>query len=175
MQRLSSLKVDWRHKATFFIIALLVVCFDQLSKLWIELNLAVGESMPETGFFRLTHIRNTGASFGLFQDKSLILAIVSIIVVSILLYRILFMYCRFHFLSTISVKMSLGLVLGGMVGKYAGMAVGGQAGSVIGETGGKYLGGIVDPHNREMNKMTDRIGANTNMIATMDIADNLLI
>ena len=85
MQRLSSLKVAWQQKATFFIVALLVVSFDQLSKLWIELNLAVGESLPETGFFRLTHIRNTGASFGLFQDQSLVLAIVSIIGIGVLL------------------------------------------------------------------------------------------
>ena len=94
MQRLSSLKVAWQQKATFFIVALLVVSVDQLSKLWIELNLAVGESLPETGFFRLTHIRNTGASFGLFQDQSLVLAIVSIIGIGVLLYLIHFMYRR---------------------------------------------------------------------------------
>ncbi|MCJ7763990.1 MAG: signal peptidase II [Dehalococcoidales bacterium] len=116
MQRISSLKVAWQQKATFFIVALLVVSVDQLSKLWIELNLAVGESLPETGFFRLTHIRNTGASFGLFQDQSLVLAIVSIIGISVLLYLILFMYRRFHILSTASVKISLGLMLGGTVG-----------------------------------------------------------
>ncbi len=116
MQRISSLKVAWQQKATFFVIALLVVSVDQLSKLWIELNLAVGESLPETGFFRLTHIRNTGASFGLFQDQSLVLAIVSIIGIGVLLYLILFMYRRFHTLSTASVKIALGLMLGGAVG-----------------------------------------------------------
>ena len=117
MQRLGSfIKADWRHKATFFIIALLVVSADQLSKLWIELNLAVGESLPETGFFRLTHIRNTGASFGLFQDQSLPLAIVSIIGIGIMLYLILFMYRRFPILSTVPVEISLGLMLGGTVG-----------------------------------------------------------
>jgi len=116
MQRSSSLRLDWRQKAAFFIIALLVVSVDQLSKLLIELNLAVGESLPETGFFRFTHIRNTGASFGLFQDQSLALAIVSIISIIVLLYLILFMYRRIPFLGTTPVKISLGLMLGGVVG-----------------------------------------------------------
>jgi signal peptidase II len=116
MQRLSSLKADWRQKAAFFIIALLIVSIDQLSKLWIELSLAVGESLPETGFLRLTHIRNTGASFGLFQDQTLALSIVSIIGVGILLYLMLFMYRRLPFLGITPVKISLGLMLGGIVG-----------------------------------------------------------
>jgi len=116
MRRLSSFKLDWRQKAAFFIVALLVIFVDQLSKLWVELNLAVGESIPETGFLRLTHIRNTGASFGLFQDQTLVLAIVSIIGIGILLYLILFMYRRLPFLSTTPVKISLGLILGGMAG-----------------------------------------------------------
>jgi len=116
MRRPSSFKVDWRKRAAFFIIALLVVFVDQLGKLWVELNLAVGESIPETGFLRLTHIRNTGASFGLFQDQTLVLAIVSIIGIGILLYLIFFMYRRLPFLSTTPVKISLGLILGGMAG-----------------------------------------------------------
>ena len=116
MRRPSSLKLDWRQRAAFFIIALLVVSVDQLSKLLIELNLDVGESIPEMGFFRFTHIHNTGASFGLFQDQSLVLAIAGIVGIGVLLYLILFMYRRITFLSTTSVKISLGLMLGGVIG-----------------------------------------------------------
>jgi signal peptidase II len=116
MRRTSNLKLDWRQRAAFFTIALLVVSVDQLSKLLIELNLAVGESIPETGFFRLSHIHNTGASFGLFQDQSLVLAIAGIVGIGVLLYLILFMYRRIPFLSTMLVKISLGLMLGGVIG-----------------------------------------------------------
>lgn len=116
MLRLDSLKISWRQKAVYFIIALPIIAADQLSKLWIETNLAVGESIPETGFLRLTHIRNTGASFGMFQDQYMVLAIISIIGICVLLSLILFMYHRFSFLSATSVKIGLGLMLGGITG-----------------------------------------------------------
>jgi signal peptidase II len=116
MQRLNSLKVAWQQRSAFFIIALLVVSVDQLSKLWIELNLKIGESLPEAGFFRLTHIHNTGASFGLFQNQNLVLTVIGVIGIGVLLFLVIFMYRRCHFLSTASVKISLGLILGGMVG-----------------------------------------------------------
>ncbi|HEX79036.1 MAG TPA: signal peptidase II [Dehalococcoidia bacterium] len=116
MQRPSSLKADWRQKAVFFVIALLVITVDQLSKLWIELNLAVGESLPESGFLRLTHIQNTGASFGFFQNQTLLLSILSIISICIMLILIIFMYRRIPLFSTAIAKVSLGLILGGVAG-----------------------------------------------------------
>ncbi len=116
MQRVNSLRGIWRRNITFFLTALVVVSADQLSKLWIRSNLAVGESLPETGFLRLTHIRNTGAAFGLFQDHSLLLTIVAIIGIGILLFLVLFMYRRFDLLDTTPGRLSLGLILGGTVG-----------------------------------------------------------
>ena len=116
MQRLKSLQDIWRHNAAFLVTALLVVIADQLSKLWIRSNLALGESLPETGFFRLTHTQNTGAAFGLFQDHSLILAIIAIIGSIVILFLAFFMYRRFHILNTLLGKLSLGLILGGTVG-----------------------------------------------------------
>jgi len=116
MQKLNSLKGVWQRNAVFFLTALLVVIADQLSKLWIRSNLVVGESLPEAGFVRLTHIRNTGSSFGLFQDQSLMLAIIAIIGIGLILFLILFMYQRFHILNTLIGKISLGLILGGTLG-----------------------------------------------------------
>jgi signal peptidase II len=116
MQRLKSLQDIWRHNAAFLVTALSVVIADQLSKLWIRSNLALGESLPETGFFRLTHIQNTGAAFGLFQDHSLILAIIAIIGSIVILFLVFFMSHRFYILNTILGKLSLGLILGGTVG-----------------------------------------------------------
>lgn len=47
---------------------------DQLTKLWIDRNLAFGDRIPVVeGFFYLTHVRNPGAAFSLFatMDGSL--------------------------------------------------------------------------------------------------------
>ena len=116
MQKLKSLRGVWQQNAFFLVTALLVVIADQLSKLWIRSNLALGESACDIGFFRLTNIRNTGAAFGLFQDHALILAIIAIIGSVVILFLVFFMYRRFYILNTLLGKLSLGLILGGTVG-----------------------------------------------------------
>ncbi len=116
MQRVNSLLGSWRRNAAFFPTALLVAATDQLSKSWIRSTLAVGESMPETGFLRLTHVRNTGSAFGLFQDQTFLLTIIAFIGIATLLFFVLFMHRRFPFLATMPAKLTLGLILGGTVG-----------------------------------------------------------
>jgi signal peptidase II len=116
MHKLKSLQDIWRRNKVFLVTALLVVTADQLSKFWIRSNLALGESIPETGFFRLTHTQNTGAAFGLFQEHSLILAIIAIIGSIVILFLVFFMYRRLYILNTTLGKLSLGLILGGTVG-----------------------------------------------------------
>ncbi len=116
MQRVNSLPGSWHQNAAFFLTALLVVISDHLSKSWIISNLVRGESLPETGFFRLAHVQNTGSAFGLFQGQALPLAIVAFIGSAVLLFFVLFMHRRFPFLATMPAKLALGLVLGGAVG-----------------------------------------------------------
>lgn len=72
--------------------------------------------MPETGFFRFTHVHNTGSAFGLFQNQALPLTIVAFIGIAALLFFVLFMHRRFPFLAATPVKLALGLILGGAVG-----------------------------------------------------------
>ncbi len=116
MAKFNSLRAIWGRSAALFLIALLVVSADQLSKFAIRTNLSIGESLPQTGFFRLTHIHNSGAAFGIFQGQSLPLTILAIIGVGALLFLVIFMYRRFYFLETARGKLSLGLILGGTVG-----------------------------------------------------------
>jgi signal peptidase II len=116
MQRVNDLKDIWQRNLAFSLPALLIVFTDQLSKFWVRSNISLGGSLPKTGFFRLTHIQNTGAAFGLFQNQSLILSIIAIIGICFILYLVLFMYRRFPLLNTVLGKISLGLVLGGTVG-----------------------------------------------------------
>lgn len=68
---------------------LTALILDQLTK-WITIEtLAVGESWPETGFFRFTHAWNTGTAFSLFQGYGDILTWVSLSAVVVLawIYR----------------------------------------------------------------------------------------
>ncbi|GAI02283.1 unnamed protein product, partial [marine sediment metagenome] len=115
MQKADPPRGKWRN-VVFFLTALLVVAADQLSKtLWIR-SYPKDQVIFEAGIFRIIHIQNTGAAFGLFQGQSFALTIVALIgIVAILLVVFLFSR-RFPFLDTGLGKPALALVLGGTVG-----------------------------------------------------------
>lgn len=100
----------------FFLTALLVVSADQLTKIWIRSNLALYQSIPDRGFFQLTHIHNTGAAFGLFPDQPFLLTVVASVGVVLLLIYALFFHRRFPILDNILGSLALGLILGGTIG-----------------------------------------------------------
>jgi len=99
----------------FFLIALLVVVADQLSKIWIRFY-TEGQLIFEAGFFRLIRVNNTGAAFGLFQDSSFFLIIVDFIGIILVLLYVFLVPRRFPFLDTKLGRLALGLVLGGTIG-----------------------------------------------------------
>lgn len=105
-----------RRNVVFFLTVLLVMAADQFSKIWIRANLTTGESLPETGLFRLTHIHNSGAAFGLFQGQSFSLTIVALIGIVVLLLFVFLSSRRFTFFDNKLSKPTLGLVLGGTAG-----------------------------------------------------------
>ena len=115
MQKADRLQAKWRN-VVFFLVALLIVITDQLSKIWIRTNLAVGQSLPEVGFPQLTHVSNTGAAFGLFHGQTFPLIIASFFGVAILLFYALFFYRRFPLLDNWIAWTGLSLVLGGTIG-----------------------------------------------------------
>jgi signal peptidase II len=114
MQKASNLQDKWWN-SVFFLIALLVVVADQLTKLLIR-STPTGYSLFEFGFFRITHVHNTGAAFGLFQGQSFPLTIVALVGVALLLFYALFIHRRYPFLDNMLGKLTLGLVLGGTLG-----------------------------------------------------------
>ncbi len=116
MQKASELRSGWQWNMLLFLIALLVVAADQLSKVWIRSNLLVGQSLFEAGFFRITHVNNTGAAFGLFQGQSFLLTIVALVGITVLLVYALVIYRKFPLLDNRLGRSTLGLVLGGAVG-----------------------------------------------------------
>ena len=93
MQKVNHLPGKWWPNVVFSLIAVLVTVGDQLSKAWIRSNLALWQSLPETGFFRLIHLRNTGASFGLFRGYSFQLTIVAFFGVAVIRFYAFFL-CR---------------------------------------------------------------------------------
>jgi signal peptidase II len=114
MQRRNLPQVKWN--IILFATMFVVVVVDQLSKWWIRSNFYPGQSVPETGFFRLTYAQNTGAAFSIFYGNNNVLIVVDIIGIIILLAYVFMVYRRFPFLDTRTNKIALGIILGGTIG-----------------------------------------------------------
>src|SRR5438477_8281613 len=100
-----------------FLIALSVVVLDRLAKLLVEHRIPLHDGIQIIpGFFRLTHLENRGAAFGLFADSPspwkigalVLFSVIALVVVSSLLWK------NSHTLSITGVGLSL--ILGGAVG-----------------------------------------------------------
>jgi signal peptidase II len=116
MRKAGSLWSKWWRTVLFFGVALALAISDQQSKIWIRSNLAVGQSLPEEGFLRFIHVRNTGAAFGIFPDHTSALIVVSFIGVVLVLFYNFYLCRRFPFLNNGISMAALGAVLGGTVG-----------------------------------------------------------
>ena len=83
-----------RKKAPRFLTALIlmaaIVAADQLVKYAVRQNLRVGDSISVAGsFFRITHVFNTGAAFGILAGKTPVLMLFPVIVIAGLLIFVL--------------------------------------------------------------------------------------
>lgn len=100
-----------------FLIALAVVLLDRAAKWAVAKNISLHESIQVIpNFFRLTHVENRGAAFGLFAESPsewkiavlVLFSIVALVIVSALLWR------NSHSISSTGV--GLALILGGALG-----------------------------------------------------------
>ena len=107
---------DRRRDIVFGSVALLVIIIDQLTKALVRANLALGEVYFDAVIFRILHVQNTGAAFGLFKDHSLTIIITSIIGVVVILVLVFLLRSRWHFLESMWVQVGMGLVMGGTIG-----------------------------------------------------------
>ena len=98
---------DW----TLLQLAALALALDQLTKFVARQTLDLHHSWPLTGFFRFTHIHNTGSAFGLFQDQNLPLLFVSLAGVGVLAY-----IYQSQDEPTRLLRTSIALMLGGALG-----------------------------------------------------------
>lgn len=94
------------------IAAAVVLVIDQLTKLWVASSMERGGMVSVIdGVARLRYTQNTGAAFGMFQDATGILSILSLLVI----IGILITFVRVGHPGSLSV-LAAGLVVGGAVG-----------------------------------------------------------
>jgi signal peptidase II len=100
-----------------FLIALLVVLLDRASKWAVVRNISLHDGIQMIpGFFRITHVENRGAAFGLFADSPsewkigllVLFSMVALVIVTGLLWR------SSHAMTTTGI--GLALILGGALG-----------------------------------------------------------
>jgi signal peptidase II len=100
-----------------FLIAILVIGLDRTSKWLVAGSINLHDSVSVLpGFFRLTHVQNSGAAFGLFAESPsewkvgilILFSILALAVVSALLWK------NSHSMTTTGV--GLALIMGGAVG-----------------------------------------------------------
>jgi signal peptidase II len=101
-----------------FLIALLVIALDRVSKLWIVAHIESGHAIVVVpGVFRLTHVLNTGAAFSMFEGAKHPVFVRQALIwftIAVVLGVIVFLWKTGRTISLLSV--SLALILGGAIG-----------------------------------------------------------
>jgi signal peptidase II len=94
-----------------------IVALDQLTKALIKSKLALHESVPVIpGFFSLTHVRNTGAAFGMLNDLEFAYKPAIMVIVALVALAAVASYALTLPLSQRVARLGLALILGGAVG-----------------------------------------------------------
>jgi len=96
----------------FLISAVCVLILDQVTKYIIIEKLPISSEIEVIrGFFYITHLKNTGAAFGLFQDSTRTLTIISIVAIVLIIILKIILKLNYTFYNV-----SLGFILGGALG-----------------------------------------------------------
>jgi signal peptidase II len=98
----------------YFVIAIIVLLLDQVTKWMVTKNMSIGESIPLIeNFFYFTSHRNAGAAFGILQNQRWFFILITIIVVIGVVYYLLRVKDTKKLMSW-----ALALVLGGALGNF---------------------------------------------------------
>ncbi len=98
-------------------IALLIVVFDQITKIWVDTGMRLYQSIPVLdGFFNLTYVRNTGAAFSMFADMPETYRIPFFAAVAVLAGGAILYFVRSTPASDRLALIACGFVLGGAAG-----------------------------------------------------------
>lgn len=100
------------NKSKIYLISLILLIVDQLVKLLIKSTFKLHEELELIpNFFSLHYLQNDGAAFSILQNKTYLLVIVAIICLGIMVY-----YIQKEQTFTKLSSISLGLILGGIIG-----------------------------------------------------------
>ncbi|MEN1966954.1 signal peptidase II [Lentibacillus sp. N15] len=98
----------------YYLIALVVIGLDQLTKWLIVKNMELYEQVPVIeNFFYITSHRNTGAAWGILQDQMTFFYIITAVVVVGLVF-----YMQKYGKNSPLLAVSLSLILGGAIGNF---------------------------------------------------------
>lgn len=90
----------------------IVLLIDQIVKLLIKTNMNLNEEISIIpNFFSIQYLKNTGAAFSILENQTILLAVTSIICISVIVY-----YLKKEENLTPSMSISFGLILGGILG-----------------------------------------------------------
>jgi signal peptidase II len=105
----------------YFLVFILVYGTDIFTKILVRSKMFVGEEIVLLPFFSLTHVKNTGVAFGLFQGMNHVFLGAGVLVASIVAYIGITSYSKDRFFSLI-----LAGVLGGALGNLTDRVLHGQ-------------------------------------------------
>src|SRR3954463_3549590 len=114
----------------FYLIAILVIVMDQLSKYLIRIYIDINETLTLWGI-QLTHIENSGMAGGLFQGYARLFGVVSVLfVIGVLYFR------KTGEMKGALIDSSFGFLVGGAIGNGIDRLLFGQVTDFIPRSGG---------------------------------------
>ena len=100
------------HWLSFVLTAAAIVIVDQVTKRFIDRNLALGDSWPSADWsVRIMHVKNTGAAFSMLQNQTLFLTVMSVVGLGAILLYFVYRPSDHPIL-----RLALALQLGGAIG-----------------------------------------------------------
>ena len=109
---------DKKKVLVFFALAGLIICCDQITKIYVHTNFFLGESIQVfPSFFNITSIRNTGAAFGFLHNHSGMwkeIFFFSLAPIACIIILVLLKEAKKSWVYTLG----LSLVFGGAIGNY---------------------------------------------------------
>jgi len=98
-------------KRFIYLIALSIIILDQLTKYLVSVNISKPIPLLKN-VLHLTYIKNTGAAFGILQNQTLFLIVISALVIGCLFY-----YCN-KIPNSRKMQFFVALLLGGAIGNF---------------------------------------------------------
>ena len=101
----------WYRDWIFYVLTIVVIICDQLTKYVVRETIPLYETFIEVGVFSIVHGQNTGSAFGLFAGFTNYLIVASLIGLALILY-----FFVKQASANLFVRIAVGLIVGGAVG-----------------------------------------------------------